>query len=92
MPQRNYQFNPPTNPILQVLYFVAGGVFLIGAILIGGFLLAIALGLAIIIGVVVFIRVWWLRRKFRAAARHEGSVIEVEYTVIDERDESGRKD
>lgn len=95
MPPRSYQFNLPTNPILQVLYFILGGIVLIGAVIIGGFLLALALGLAIILGLVIFVRVWWLKRKLRAAAGSSGSgraaegssVIEVEYTVVEERDE-----
>lgn len=94
MAQRGFQFNPPTNPILQVLYFVVGGIVLIGAILMSAFVLAIALGVAIIIGIVVYVRVWWLRRKFRAAAgkmadssaASDGDVLEVEYTVVEERD------
>jgi hypothetical protein len=91
MPPRRYQFNPPTNPLLQVLYFVVGGVVLIGAIVMGAVLLAVALGLAIVIGLVIFVRVWWLKRKFRAAAKQSES-IEVEYTIVDERDEPDRRD
>jgi len=100
MPPRNYQFNPPTNPVLQVLYFIVGGIVLIGAILMGAVVIAIALGLAIILGLVIMVRVWWLKRKFRAAAkgaaashrREDASVIEVEYSVVDERDERDSKD
>jgi hypothetical protein len=91
MPPRSYQIKPPTNPILQVLYFVAGGVILIGAIVMGAVLLAVALGIAIVVGLVIFARVWWLKRKFRAAAR-QSEAIEVEYTVIDERDERDYQD
>lgn len=100
MPPRSFQFSPPTNPVLQVLYFILGGIVLIGAVIIGGFLLALALGLAMILGLVIFVRVWWLKRKFRAAAgsaasgkpasdrrAEDSSVIEVEYTVVEERDE-----
>ena len=74
-----------------------GLIVLIGAVIIGGFLLALALGLAMILGLVVFVRVWWLKRKYRAAAGSaaqkraaDSSVIEVEYTVVEERDDDDR--
>ena len=100
MPPRGFNFNPPANPFLQALYFVAGGVLLIGAILMGAVILAIALGIAIVAGLVVFVRVWWLKRKIERARRKRGGrsgtqdsekVIEVEYTVVDERDDSERR-
>lgn len=102
MPPRSYSFNPPTNPFLQVLYFIVGGVLLIGAVLMGAVILAFALGLAIVLGLVIYVRVWWLKRKFRKAAegqsRPDGGrgrsddVLEVEYTVVDERDDRNRRD
>lgn len=95
MPPRIYTISPPTNPVLQVLYFLVGGLLLIGAVLIGAVILAIALGLALIVGLVVYARVWWLKRKFArsgstGAGRRPGSgeqTLEVEYTVIRERDD-----
>jgi len=89
MPPRSYTFKTPTNPFLQVLYFVVGGVVLIGAVLMGAVILAIALGLAVVLGLIVYVRVWWLRRKFERAGRtgREGEVLEVEYTVVDEQDD-----
>ena len=99
MPQRNYILTPPTNPILQVLYFVAGGVVLIGAVLMGAVILSVALGLALIVGIVVYIRVWWLRRKLargqearagRASGSGNAEFLEVEYTVVSEDDDRDR--
>jgi uncharacterized iron-regulated membrane protein len=96
MPPRIYTVRPPTNPILQVLYFLVGVVLLIGAVFMGAVILAVVLGLAVIFGIVIYIRVWWLKRKFARAGRgstagpsksNQSEVIEVEYTVIDERDE-----
>lgn len=72
MTPRSYKLNLPTNPFLQVVYFIAGGVLLIGALLMSAFILAIAFGLAIVFGVVVFVRVWWLKRKLARAGMHGG--------------------
>jgi hypothetical protein len=96
MPPRMYTFKPPTNPILQILYFLVGCVLLIGAFLLGTVILAFVFGFAIILGVIVYVRVWWLKRKFARSGRNpaaeqspsnDSEVIEVEYTVVDERDE-----
>jgi small-conductance mechanosensitive channel len=95
MPPRIYTITSPTNPVLQVLYFLVGGLLLIGAVLIGAVILAVALGLALIVGVIVYARIWWLKRKFArsgsaGARRREGTgqeTLEVEYTVVRERDE-----
>ncbi len=96
MPPRSYSFSPPTNPFLQVLYFIVGGIVLIGAVLMGAVILAIALGIAIILGLVIYARVWWLKRKLGRSARSRrqagDDVLEVEYTVVDERDEQDRRD
>jgi small-conductance mechanosensitive channel len=98
----------PSNPLLQVVYFLVGGVVLIGALVMGAVVLSLVFGLALIAGVVIWIRIWWIRRKIlKAAARtgadrgaegatgaSAGRVIEVEYTVVDERpnprDRAGR--
>jgi len=89
MPPRSYNLNLPSNPILQVLYFVAGGVLLIGAVFMGAILLAVGLGVAICLAVVIYARLWWLSRsqgKSSGSARHTSETLEVEYTVVDERD------
>lgn len=90
MPPRSYNLNLPSNPFLQALYFVLGGVLLIGAVLMGAILLAVGLGVAIVLAIVIYARVWWLsRRQGKSPGRTTGrtsEVLEVEYTVVDERD------
>ena len=96
MPPRTYTIRPPTNPILQALYFVVGGILLIGAVIVGAVVLAFVLGFAIVVGLVVYARVWWLSRKLAGrrgspSPGRDGSsgseVLEVEYTVVSERDQ-----
>lgn len=103
MRQRSFNLNPPTNPFLQAVYFIVGGIALIGAILMGAVILSVALGLAIVFGLVIFVRVWWLKRQFRRRMQQSGQqqetgnpndpdIIEVEYTVVEERDDRERRD
>lgn len=96
MAPRNYILTPPTNPILQVLYFVIGGIVLIGAVLMGAVILSVALGLALIGGIVVYIRFWWLKHQLLRKRQATGGrspdaasveVLEVEYTVVSEDDD-----
>jgi hypothetical protein len=50
---------------------------------------------ALILGVVIYARVWWLRRKLARAGHESGGpadVLEVEYTVVDERDDRSPRD
>lgn len=99
---RYFTLGTSTNPVVQMLYLLLGGVLLIGAVLMGAVILAFVFGLALVFGVVVWLRVWWLRRKMRKArsggsgrgtgsAASSGSVIEVEYTVVDERKPGDRE-
>lgn len=99
MAPRNYTLNPPSNPFLQVLYFLVGGVVLIGAVLMGAVILSFALGLALVAGVVFYVRFWWLKRKLARKAQATGAnrpgpgdarVLEVEYTVVEEHDDRER--
>ena len=103
MNQRIYMANLPSNPFLQVLYFIVAGLVLIGAVLMGAVILAFVLGFVLVVGLFVWARVWWLQRKFRRGSpggRQSGTanrpggqgggsaeIIEVEYTVVDERDD-----
>jgi hypothetical protein len=97
MPTRSYTFRPPTNPLLQILYFVLGAILLIGAVIVGAFVLAFVLGLAVVVGLVVYARVWWLSRKLAKTQGSSGSgqgggssdseVLEVEYRVVGERND-----
>lgn len=88
---RYFAVGTSTNPVMQALYLLVGGVLLIGALIMGAVILAVVVGLALIFGIVVWLRIWWLRRKLGKAARRQGKsgtsgeVIEVEYTVVDER-------
>ena len=91
----------PTNPLLQAVYLVVGALLLIGALVMGAVILAFVLGFALVFGIVFWIRLWWLRRKLMrgsgAAARRvdraqEGDLIEVEYTVVEERDPRDARD
>ena len=99
MVSRNYWLNPPANPLLQVLYFVLGGVLLIGAVLMSAVIFVFILGFALVVGAIVFARVWWLKRKLarsggrferRSASSRDAEVIEVEYSVISERADRDR--
>lgn len=99
MPQRLNTIRPPTNPILQALYFLVGVVVLVGALFMSAVILAVVLGLAVILGIVIYIRVWWLKRKLARSGAGPGAgpsqptdsdAIEVEYTVIDESDDRDR--
>jgi uncharacterized iron-regulated membrane protein len=97
MSGRIFITGPSTNPLMQVVYLLLGGLVLIGALLMGAVILAFVLGFALIFGIVIWVRVWWLRRKMLRARdaqappgsqsthSESGRVIEVEYTVVDER-------
>jgi hypothetical protein len=108
MSLRSYNLNIPSNPFLQVLYFIAGGVLLIVAILMSAVVLAVAMGVALVFGLIFFVRVWWLKRQLSRTGRGPGGpagpgrrgvadrgasdeVLEVDYTVVDERDEPRRR-
>ena len=100
MPPRIYTVRPPANPLLQVLYFLVGGILLIGAVILGAFVLAFVLGFAVVAGLIVYARFWWLSRKLakqhgssgpaRGGPSSGSELLEAEYTVVSERDE--RKD
>lgn len=83
-----------TNPLMQAVYLLVGGVLLIGALLMGAILLAFVLGFALVFGAAFWVRLWWLRRKIlkqaaRTGVRPEassGDIVGVEYTVVEDRD------
>jgi hypothetical protein len=88
------------NPFMQVLYFLFGGLLLIGAVLMGAVILSFVFGLVLIVGIVFWIRLWWLGRKLRRAGEggrpgpgvQTGKTIEVEYTIVEERESRDSKD
>lgn len=105
MSRRIHLQNMPKNPIAQALSLLFFGVVLIGAVVMGAIVLAFAIALAAVFAVVFWIRMWWLTRKMRrqssGTSSHERSssrerssdseFIEVEYTVVNERDDSGSR-
>jgi hypothetical protein len=95
MQQRYYRIRPPDNPILQIFALIGAAILAVGAIFIGAIFLSLFLGVAVIAGLVLYIRLWWLRRKAgkstSGAKPRPGEYVEVEYTVVRERSESGRK-
>jgi len=69
---------------------ILAGAVGVGVVLLGLALGALILGLAAAVGLVIAARIWWLRRRLRAAARNgqaDSSVIETEYHVIEHRRE-----
>ena len=95
MPPRGYNFRMPSNPLLQAVYVLLGGIVLIGALFMGAVLLAVALGLGLIVGVAALLRSWWLGRGRRRPLSGSpsqrdpatGRLLDAEYSVVAERDE-----
>ena len=85
----------PENPLLQFIALVAAAIVAIGAVLLGAILLSLFLGLAVIAGLVLYVRLWWLRRSLgkrrEERGMRSGDIVEVEYTVIDERSPSNER-
>jgi uncharacterized protein (DUF2062 family) len=92
---RQFTFGASGNPIVQVLSLLVLGAVLIGAVAIGAVLLAVVLGLAVVAAMVFAVRLWWVRRKLAkrppAGGQARGELIEVEYTVVEERDPQDRR-
>ena len=84
----------PENPLLQFVALVVAAVMAVGAVFLGAILLSLFLGLALIAGIVLYIRLWWLRRGLSKRTERQptrsGEVVEVEYTVIEERSPSDK--
>ena len=97
---RRYTFGASRNPIIQGLWLLVFGAALIVAVLMGAVILAVVLGLAVVASIVIAVRVWWLRRKLAKQGFGEQTptdeagkrLIEAEYTVIDERSETDRRE
>lgn len=90
-------FGIPNNPLAQVLSLLVFGALLVVAVVMGAVLLAAVFGFAVLAWIAFSVRVWWLSRKYRAAAQNrtpddraskesQGLLIDAEYTVIEERD------
>lgn len=100
---RVFNLNAPGNPFLQAVYVLVGGLLLIGAVLMGAVILVAALGFLLLFGAIFWLRVWWLRRKMARSKRTDGTssghpgpgsgrVIEVEYTVVEEKTPSNDRE
>ncbi len=91
-----YLSSPSSNPFARLVGAVLAVIVTVGAFMLGLVALAVVLGIALVLSLVVWVRVWWLRRRFREAAeeagwseapgrgepgRH-GDTIEAEYTVV----------
>jgi hypothetical protein len=84
---------PPANPLTRFLLALVGVLALVGSVMLGLIALAVVAGLGLVAGLVLWLRVAWIRRKFRRAGLHTGSVdesgpvgkaeiLEAEYTVV----------
>jgi hypothetical protein len=89
---RPRSFGTSGNPLWQALSLLVFGLLLIGAVVMGAVILMVVLGVAVIGAMALYARLWWLRRKLgrSAAARGAepgmGTLIDAEYTVVEERD------
>ncbi|HSN17049.1 MAG TPA: hypothetical protein VLV87_02470 [Gammaproteobacteria bacterium] len=67
-----------------ILLMVFAAAFAVGAVL-----FLVVLGLVVVLGIAFYLRLRWLRHQWRqrapSARRHEGHVLEGEYTVKDQR-------
>lgn len=99
MNDRLGSFGASQNPLIQGVSLLVGAVLLIGAVVLGAFLLAIAIGVGLVFALIILGRIWWIKRKLARAGRgtggagreqSDGRVIEVEYTVIDEKPDDRR--
>ncbi len=102
MTQGPYNPQLSRNPLVQIAAVVVAAFMVIGAVFLGAIVLSFFVGFAILAWIILAIRVWWLRRSVRRGVRRGGSgrgpdrgeIVEVEYTVVEERsvDESRHGD
>ena len=98
---RYYLSPPPLNPVARILAGLLAVAALVGAFFFGLIILAAAVGLGVVAWLVLTVRVWWLRRRFRAGSGDSGKpagqstpggvrkpdVIDAEYEVISRRED-----
>lgn len=68
---------------MQLLGLVAAAALFVVSVLIGSIVLAALVGFALLLAIVIYLRLWWLGRRFRAAAAERDRTVEAEYRVID---------
>lgn len=90
----NVEGGKPPNPIVQALAFLVALAAFVLSVVVGGIVLAALVGFVLLAVIVIYVRVWWLQRKFSAAAGPGGAarggsenVVEGEYRVIDIKSE-----
>lgn len=85
----------PAGWLARAVGAIVGAIVMIGLFFLGLTVFAAVAGLALVVFAVVAIRIWWLRRRFRGAAKKEGArsreqgagvIIEGEYEERNERD------
>ena len=69
----------------QIIAFVVGLAVLAVSFVLGAFILATIFGFILVAGLIVTVRVWWLKRK-AADANREDSVLDAEFTVVEDPD------
>lgn len=62
-----YVSGPPGNPLTRLLAGLVGVLALVGAVFFGLFVFAAAIGIGLVGWAVLSLRMWWIRRKLRAA-------------------------
>ncbi len=98
MTQGPYNPQLSRNPLVQIAAVVVAAFIVIGAVFLGAIVLSFFVGFAILAWIVLAVRVWWLRRSVRRGGSgrgpDRGEIVEVEYTVVEERsvDESRHGD
>lgn len=89
MSQSAYKLQFSRNPLVQIAAVVVAVLVTVGAVFLGAIVLSFFVGLAILAWLGLTIRLWWLRRRMRRGetgrSAQGGEILEVEYTVVEER-------
>ncbi len=84
-----YKLQFSRNPLVQIAAIVVVVLVTVGAVFLGAIVLSFFVGLAILAWLGLTIRLWWLRRRMRRSdtgrSAQGGEILEVEYTVVEER-------
>ena len=89
MSQSAYKLQFSRNPLVQIAAIVVVVLVTVGAVFLGAIVLSFFVGLAILAWLGLTIRLWWLRRRMRRSetgrSAQGGEIMDVEYTVVEER-------